>query len=84
MLDVHYLLINNDSLVLEKVMGIGEILQYLYNVEANRNLLLEITAFIFNRSQQEQLEETMDKLFVSFGCKILEIVPGRVSIEVMH
>lgn len=30
----------------------------------------------------EQLTSTMDKLFVVFGCEILKIVPGRVSIEV--
>src|SRR5208337_2980164 len=27
-------------------------------------------------------EAFMDRLFVSFGCKILEVVPGRVSTEV--
>merc|ERR1712168_422838 len=30
----------------------------------------------------EKLTATMDKLFVLFGCEILKIVPGRVSIEV--
>jgi len=29
-----------------------------------------------------ELELAMDKLFVSFGCEILKIVPGRVSTEV--
>merc|ERR1712142_583507 len=33
-------------------------------------------------SSSEKLEETMDKLFVLFGCEILKIIPGRVSIEV--
>ena len=32
--------------------------------------------------RKEQLTATMDKLFVLFGCEILKIVPGRVSIEV--
>jgi len=30
----------------------------------------------------EQLENTMDKLCVLFGCEILKIIPGRVSTEV--
>ncbi|XP_078662848.1 transaldolase-like [Branchiostoma floridae x Branchiostoma belcheri] len=30
----------------------------------------------------EQLTETMDKLFVNFGVEILKIIPGRVSTEV--
>jgi len=33
-------------------------------------------------SLEEQIVNVTDKLFVSFGCKILEIVPGRVSTEV--
>lgn len=33
-------------------------------------------------STSEKLTETMDKLFVLFGCEILKIIPGRVSIEV--
>merc|ERR1740137_472266 len=33
-------------------------------------------------STSEQLTETMDKLFILFGCEILKIIPGRVSIEV--
>ncbi|XP_042881125.1 transaldolase-like [Penaeus japonicus] len=31
---------------------------------------------------EEKLTAAMDKLFVLFGCEILKIVPGRVSIEV--
>ncbi|XP_066970231.1 transaldolase isoform X2 [Macrobrachium rosenbergii] len=31
---------------------------------------------------EEQVAAAMDKLFVLFGCEILKIVPGRVSIEV--
>lgn len=30
----------------------------------------------------EQVSQAMDRLFVLFGCEILKIVPGRVSIEV--
>lgn len=33
-------------------------------------------------TEAEQLEATTDYLFVLFGCEILKIVPGRVSIEV--
>lgn len=33
-------------------------------------------------SVSEQLSATIDYLFVLFGCEILKIVPGRVSIEV--
>jgi len=34
------------------------------------------------RTQAEQIEATLDKLFVNFGSRILDIVPGRVSTEV--
>ncbi|KAM5138726.1 transaldolase [Mantella aurantiaca] len=33
-------------------------------------------------SEQEQINNVMDKLFVSFGIEILKVVPGRVSTEV--
>jgi len=33
-------------------------------------------------SAEDQLTNTMDKLFVLFGCEILKIIPGRVSTEV--
>ncbi len=33
-------------------------------------------------SQESRLEATLDKLFVTFGSRILDIVPGRVSTEV--
>ncbi|XP_037796809.1 transaldolase-like [Penaeus monodon] len=33
-------------------------------------------------NSEEKLTAAMDKLFVLFGCEILKIVPGRVSIEV--
>ena len=35
-----------------------------------------------DRSIEEQVVNVTDKLFVSFGKKILENVPGRVSTEV--
>lgn len=34
------------------------------------------------QSVQEKVTEAADMLFVLFGCEILKIVPGRVSIEV--
>lgn len=34
------------------------------------------------RTEDEQVANTMDKLFVSFGLEILKKVPGRVSTEV--
>lgn len=34
------------------------------------------------KTPEEQLSDTMDKLFVLFGCEILKIIPGRVSTEV--
>lgn len=37
--------------------------------------------FLF-RTEEEQVANTMDKLFVSFGLEILKKVPGRVSTEV--
>jgi transaldolase len=33
-------------------------------------------------SMEEQIEAAGEKLFVNFACKILEIIPGRVSCEV--
>lgn len=35
-----------------------------------------------SRTEEEQVANTMDKLFVSFGLEILKKVPGRVSTEV--
>lgn len=37
---------------------------------------------MIHSSVSEQLSATIDYLFVLFGCEILKIVPGRVSIEV--
>lgn len=34
------------------------------------------------RSVEEQVDNTMDKLFVNFGVEILKKLPGRVSTEV--
>ncbi|KAK1784940.1 hypothetical protein P4O66_018372 [Electrophorus voltai] len=34
------------------------------------------------RTEEEQVTNTMDKLFVNFGLEILNIIPGRVSTEV--
>jgi transaldolase len=33
-------------------------------------------------SHEEMAEEFIDRLFVSFGCEILKVIPGRVSTEV--
>ncbi|MDB5890125.1 MAG: tal [Polaromonas sp.] len=35
-----------------------------------------------NRYRGRELDETMDRLLVRFGCEILSIIPGRVSTEV--
>ena len=37
---------------------------------------------MFNRSEEEQVDNIMDKLFVNFGVEILKKIPGRVSTEV--
>lgn len=46
----------------------------------------KLTSFIMfpflSRTEEEQVANTMDKLFVSFGLEILKKVPGRVSTEV--
>ena len=34
------------------------------------------------RNIDDQVEAAIDKLYVNFGVKILDIVPGRVSTEV--
>lgn len=34
------------------------------------------------KTEKEQVDAAMDKLFVLFGCEILKIIPGRVSTEV--
>lgn len=37
---------------------------------------------VIEAHRSESLDEQMDRLLVRFGCKILEVVPGRVSTEV--
>lgn len=37
---------------------------------------------VISAYRHESLDEQMDRLLVRFGCKILEVVPGRVSTEV--
>lgn len=41
-----------------------------------------LMAEVINAHRNEPLDEQMDRLLVRFGCKILEVVPGRVSTEV--
>ncbi len=41
-----------------------------------------LMAEVINAHRHESLDEQMDRLLVRFGCKILEVVPGRVSTEV--
>lgn len=41
-----------------------------------------VLLLFFLRTEEEQVANTMDKLFVSFGLEILKKVPGRVSTEV--
>lgn len=38
--------------------------------------------FLCFSTVEEQLSETLDMLSVLFGCEILKIIPGRVSVEV--
>ena len=37
---------------------------------------------VMDAHRNESLDAQMDRLLVRFGCKILEVVPGRVSTEV--
>lgn len=39
-------------------------------------------SFIIYRTEDEKLENAIDKLFVNFGYEILQKIPGRVSTEV--
>lgn len=46
-------------------------------------LTRELICFPWNfRSQEEQTQNAIDKLFVLFGAEILKKIPGRVSTEV--
>lgn len=38
--------------------------------------------FVVFRSEEEQIKNASDKLFVLFGAEILKRIPGRVSTEV--
>ena len=38
--------------------------------------------FLVFRSEEEQIKNACDKLFVLFGAEILKRIPGRVSTEV--
>jgi transaldolase len=51
---------------------------------AYRHLVEEATEEVVERvGRHEQMaEEFIDRLFVLFGCEILNVVPGRVSTEV--
>lgn len=41
-----------------------------------------ILLFVVFRSEEEQIKNACDKLFVLFGAEILKRIPGRVSTEV--
>lgn len=41
-----------------------------------------ILHFMVFRSEEEQIKNACDKLFVLFGAEILKRIPGRVSTEV--
>lgn len=50
--------------------------------QSEERTFIDIFPLSFHRSNSDQVSQAMDKLFVLFGCEILKIVPGRVSIEV--
>ena len=41
-----------------------------------------LMAGVFSQFKNRQLDETMDRLLVRFGCEILQVIPGRVSTEI--
>jgi transaldolase len=47
-----------------------------------RPLLDEALAAASGAPDDMRLDEVLDRLFIGFGCRILELVPGRVSTEV--
>lgn len=51
-------------------------------IEAYRDLVDEALRWGEAHAGSDQLDSTMDRLAVNFGCKILELIPGRVSTEV--
>lgn len=50
--------------------------------ELEKYWLQKIKMFLFFSTIEEQVSETLDMLSVLFGCEILKIIPGRVSVEV--
>lgn len=54
------------------------------NLEQYRGLIDEAITYAkkVGSSDSERVTEAADMLFVLFGCEILKIIPGRVSIEV--
>jgi transaldolase len=41
-----------------------------------------LMAGIVSQFKDRELDETMDRLLVRFGCEILQVIPGRVSTEI--
>jgi len=60
------------------------LLYHAAQMPAYRHLVDEATGLASERggSHEEMAEEFIDRLFVLFGCEILDVVPGRVSTEV--
>jgi len=60
------------------------LLYHAAQMPAYRHLVDEATGLASERggSHEEMAEEFIDRLFVLFGCEILNVVPGRVSTEV--
>lgn len=58
----------------------------MYCPTLNQSVVIILNSTLFNdyvyRTEEEQITNTMDKLFVSFGVEILKKIPGRVSTEV--
>lgn len=58
----------------------------MYRPTLNQSVVIILNSTLFNdyvyRTEEEQITNTMDKLFVSFGVEILKKIPGRVSTEV--
>jgi transaldolase len=50
--------------------------------ERYRPIIDEAIAAAAGAAREDRLADTMDRLFVGFGRRILELVPGRVSTEV--
>ena len=52
------------------------------NYNAPNDAIIIRFGFQIDRSLDDQVTAAIDKLYVIFGEKILELVPGRVSTEV--